>query len=130
MKIVINRCYGGFGLSEKAVMRYAELAGLTLYPFENSFGFMEYYKVPKEEFDLIEKENPRAYSTLNSLMFFESHIARTDPLLIQVIEELGSEESSDVAAKLKIVEIPDGIEWEIDEYDGVEKIVEKHRSWS
>ena len=28
MKIVINACYGRFGLSEKAVMRYAELKRL------------------------------------------------------------------------------------------------------
>jgi hypothetical protein len=32
-------------------------------------------------------------------------------------------------ASLKVVEIPDGIEWEIDEYDGKETIHEKHRSW-
>ena len=30
----------------------------------------------------------------------------------------------------KIVEIPDGVQWEITEYDGKECIKEKHRSWS
>ena len=29
----------------------------------------------------------------------------------------------------KIIEIPDDIEWEIDNYDGIESIHEKHRSW-
>jgi hypothetical protein len=31
MKIVINDCYGGFGLSYEGVMRYAELKGIKLY---------------------------------------------------------------------------------------------------
>ena len=30
-EIVINKCYGGFGLSHKAIMRYAELKGFELY---------------------------------------------------------------------------------------------------
>ena len=33
MKVVINACYGGFGLSHKAIMRYAELKGFKLYPW-------------------------------------------------------------------------------------------------
>ena len=131
MKIVINRCHGGYGISEKAVMRYAELSGITLYPYKNrEFGFTEYYKVPKEEFDQIKNENPEAYTIHNSLMFFESRIARNDPILIQVIEELGELESSDCYADLKIVEIPDNIGWTIEDYDGSEKVVETHRTWS
>jgi hypothetical protein len=54
---------------------------------------------------------------------------RADPVLIAVIEELGSEKASGDFAKLHIVEIPDGVDWEIDEYDGIESISEKHRSW-
>lgn len=129
MKIVINQCYGGFGLSEKAVMRYAELAGMTLYPVETKFGYTEYYKVPKEEFDKIKSENPKAYSILNSLMFFESDIDRTDPLLIRVVEELGDEASAKFS-ELKIVKIPNDVQWEIRDYDGMETVVEQHRSWS
>lgn len=33
-------------------------------------------------------------------------------------------------AELKIIEIPDDIEWEIEEYDGWEHVAEKHRVWS
>ena len=30
---------------------------------------------------------------------------------------------------LKVVEIPDGVDWEIEEYDGEEWVSEKHRVW-
>jgi hypothetical protein len=32
-------------------------------------------------------------------------------------------------ARLKIIEIPDDIEWHIEEYDGLEHIDENHRTW-
>lgn len=58
----------------------------------------------------------------------EDDIARADPDLVAVIEELGAK-ANGRHADLKVVEIPDGIEWEIDEYDGIETIHEIHRSW-
>ncbi len=58
-----------------------------------------------------------------------SYIERNDPRLIEIIERLGSEACSGQHAKLKIVEIPNGIEWEIDEYDGMESVAEKHCTW-
>ena len=33
-------------------------------------------------------------------------------------------------SRLKVVEIPDGIEWQIEEYDGKEWVAETHRTWS
>jgi hypothetical protein len=32
-------------------------------------------------------------------------------------------------AKLKIVEIADDVDWEITNYDGLETVEEKHRTW-
>jgi len=54
---------------------------------------------------------------------------RSDPLLIKTIEILGEESSSGEFATLKIIEIPDNIDWQIEEYDGLEWIAEKHRVW-
>lgn len=54
---------------------------------------------------------------------------RADPLLIQVVEELGKE-ANGRCADLKIVEIPDGIKWHIEEYDGSEHVAEDHEIWS
>lgn len=55
-------------------------------------------------------------------------IERNDPRLIQIVEELG-EDAAGYGAMLKIVEIQDDVEWEIDEYDGSEWVAEKHRTW-
>ena len=90
MKIVINTCYGGFGLSDQALARYNILAGTKL---------ETYYE-----------------------------IERNDPCLVQVVEELGAK-ANDFCADLKIVDIPDDVEWYIHEYDGLESVYEKHRIW-
>jgi len=57
------------------------------------------------------------------------NIARNDPALVQVVEKLGSEKASGKRATLWIVEIPDGVEWEVNDYDGLEWVSEKHRRW-
>jgi len=53
---------------------------------------------------------------------------RDHALLVRVVEELG-DKASGRCADLKVVEIPDDVEWEIDEYDGSEHVAEKHRTW-
>ena len=134
MKVVINACHGGFGLSEKAVMRYAELKGLTLYP-ERSPLYTTYWLVPEGERE--DQANFHAWSLaerkasnarLLNQMLDKCGISRDDPALVQVVEELGAEASGSGAA-LAIVEIPDDVAWEIEEYDGYEYVAEKHRTW-
>ena len=93
-KIVINAAYGGFGLSDLAMRRYAEIKKI-------------------EDVDTI-----HIYD-----------ICRADSALVQVVEELG-EESFDTYAELKIVEIPEDVDWYIHEYDGLEHVAERHRTWS
>jgi len=50
-------------------------------------------------------------------------------LLIQVIEELGEAANGELS-RIKIVDIPDHIEWYIHDYDGMESVHEKHAIWS
>ena len=90
MKIVINSCFGGFGLSKEAY----DYLGLK----EDEYGFVD------------------------------DEIKRNDPKLVECVEILG-EKANGRFADLKVVEIPDDVEWEITEYDGLETIEEKHRSW-
>ena len=111
MKVVINTDWGGFGLSDDAIRRYAELKGITLVEETNEYGITFYV------------------DQINDESYFEAHdFDRTDPALIQVVEEMG-DASFGWAAKLKIVEIPDDVDWYVSDYDGVEHIAERHRTW-
>lgn len=140
MKIVINRCFGGYGLSHKAVMRYLDLKGITVYPEqgEGTWKFWTYWLV-KPEGRLEEKEGESFYTMTmderhaynkqySDETFEENNIERNDSVLIQVVEELG-DAANGKHAELAIVEIPDDVEWEISEYDGSEHVAEKHRVW-
>lgn len=48
--------------------------------------------------------------------------------MISVIEELG-DEASGTYGRVVVIEIPNDVDWEIDDYDGWESIHEKHRVW-
>lgn len=53
---------------------------------------------------------------------------RTDPILIEVVEELGAEADGRFA-DLCVVEIPDNLNYVIDNYDGRETLHENVRTW-
>lgn len=142
-KIAINRRFGGFSLSPRAVKRLAELNGRECYFFKGGY-YKPYTQISIEEEDASE-DAPLFYSAFdvsnpNEIRehdddWYRKHAIssrpedRSDPKLIQVIEELGERANGRFAA-LEIVEIPDGVEWEIDEYDGMEHVAEAHRKWS
>ena len=132
MKIVINNCFGGFGLSDKAILRYAEIKGIRLYQSKERMGLgYSYYLVPEDEYNRLYAEDIKRgnFKLSNEVYFSDDEIKRTDHALIQVVEELG-EEVNERFANLVVVEIPDDVKWEITEYDGVETIEEEHRKWS
>jgi len=154
MKIVINKCFGGFSLSAKAIKKFAELNGkecyffkwgikpdiytpLTIEECEGSL-FWTAFSIPnpnevldknKDWHKMTKKEKEISNKKYTDASLDIRTKDRTNPLLVKVVEELGKE-ANNKCSKLKIVEIPNGIEWEIDEYDGVETIDEVHRSWS
>ena len=55
---------------------------------------------------------------------------RSHPALIAAVEEIGLERAAARFAELKIVEVPDGIDCYIHDYDGSETVHETHRVWS
>ena len=101
MKIAINDCFGGFGVT-KAVFK--EL-GIEY----DGYGYLD-----NDSFG-IKSSNYNEY--------------RKHPKLISAIEKIGVEDSSGSCAKICIVDIPEDVEWEINDYDGAESIHEVHRSW-
>lgn len=103
MKVVINDCYGGFGLSKIALESYASRKGIDLGKWNDRFGFYE--------------------------GFSDHDIPRDDKDLVEIVESLGKL-ADGFCAELKIVEIPEGVNWYIHEYDGMEHVAERHRTWS
>ena len=115
-RVVINTCHGGFSLSHEAILRYHELQGQTIHwrPTGIANTYVYYTRVDDPE----------------SSGWWEHDIARDDPYLVRVVQEMGSEAAGGAMAMLKIVEIPESVDWCVHEYDGKEWIAEKHRIWS
>ena len=104
-KIVINNCYGGFGLSQEALIELQKSDSRLVDKFESSIGILE-------EGDLYPSDE----------------LKRDNLKLVKIVEQLGSR-ANDEHAELKIVEIPDNVEYIIEEYDGSEWVAEAHRTW-
>lgn len=136
MKLVINKCFGGFGLSEAGMRRYFELKGWPFYVEKHSSLCSTYWKVPPEDRPIQPEpwtaapiEDRHRYNFEHAQKsVYEGDIQRDDPELVRVVEELGSAANGS-CAELTVVEIPDGTEWQIEEYDGNEHVAETHRTW-
>lgn len=134
-KVVINKCYGGFGLSEAAYEKLIEW-GVPAKPYiKQERGEDGRYNNPPENegeiiFDRTLYADELNFGSLTG-RYWDTWINynREHPLLIRVVEELG-DKASGRFAELGVVEIPAGVEYEIDEYDGIEHIAEVHRTWS
>ena len=133
-KIVINKCYGGFGLSEEGVLRYLEIKGQKVWPeYNKHFNLLgpTYWLVPPGP-DRVEEATDKWHSMTmeerqahndrwSKQVFYDREVARDDPVLAQVVEELG-DQANGRHASLKVVEIPNDVRWTIEEYDGTDWI--------
>lgn len=151
MKVAINTQYGGYRLSQKAFIALLRKKGydeLCFYKYEESYSplIFKANKISEQEYLESEISNikkliaPEDFgdeisiqgdnSMFCNLCLYQDYFLedRTDEDLIEVIEELGEEASTNVST-LKVVEIPDDVEFEINDYDGIESVHEKHRVW-
>jgi hypothetical protein len=89
VKIVVNKCYGGFSLSKAACIELGiEWDGYGYFLGDD----------------------------------------RSNTRLVEVVEKLG-DKANGRHASLRVVEIPDDIEWHIEDHDGMEHVAENHRTW-
>ena len=125
-KVVINMCYGGFGLSVRATEQYLERKGKKAYWFTCEYGEKHRRVGDPDDSRLL-----ACYTTPGAdegSFFSDRDLTRDDPDLIAVVEELGAAADGRYA-ELEIVEIPDDVKWAIEEYDGIELVAEAHRTW-
>ena len=136
-KVVYNRC-GGFGLSNEAWVLYYKYR----YPEKNLYFYLSIPKVGKisitlEEaiadplsVEVLDKDFGPKVSTPDLDSYYEHvvkpglfEIKRHDPILVRVVEELGSERASCMWSSLAIADIGDSL-YRIEEGEkGREKII-------
>jgi hypothetical protein len=133
VRVVYNSCYGGFNLSREACKRYWELQGKEVWIEQDeqfkSLDMFTVWLVPPEERAVKPEpwysapiEERIAYNKKYSEQTWSDHnIVRHDPILVQVVEELG-DKANGMCAKLAIEEVSGP--YRIDEYDGSESVVE------
>ena len=105
MKIIINRCFGGFSVSNAAALKCRELGA-------------DWAQWPSS---VLKDEKYPDDSRVSPFDNVWNDGARTCPHMIALVEE-DSEFASGSCANLVVVEIPDDTEYEISEYDGQERI--------
>ena len=127
-KVVYNACYGGFGLSKEAIQRYWEIKGQQVWIEDKRWGCNVWLVPPEErmeqksteEFNSMSMDERVAYKKAYSAQsWYYGDVKRHDPVLVQVVEELGDKANAEFA-KLRIAEISGP--YRIDEYDGFESV--------
>jgi hypothetical protein len=111
-KIVINKSYDEFCVSHKAFIRLRELGQQEALQELNRGEYWPEAAGPREP----------------SLNQCGKLIPRDDEKLVRVVEEL-KEDANGHAAALKVVTIPDDVNWVITKTEGGEQVSEVHRIW-
>jgi hypothetical protein len=148
MKVVINACFGGFSLSPEATLKLYErgVTGIATHideywppesrrresgsrlGYENNLAEWRLYRDFPES-----RKGRNMFLTVFSpdekyVLNAGRDVKRDHPELVRIVEEMGEAANGGCAA-LRVVEIPDGVDYVIEEYDGNEHIAETHRTW-
>jgi hypothetical protein len=111
-KIVINTSFEDFCVSHKAFRRLRDLGQAEALREEDRGVYWPEAAAPREP----------------SLNQYGREIPRDDAHLVTVVEEMGSEANGH-CAELKVVAIPEYVQWVIAKTDGAEHVSEVHRTW-
>ena len=146
-KVVINQCYGGFGLSPLAEKMYYKKKnpGKTIYFYKKSFeddytttiytrldvenpgndidvctlceDLGPEFKITKEDRD----NDTEFYKKFSDAFVWNDEYTRHDPDLIEIVETLGPD-ADGKCADLKVIDIGEKL-YRIEEYDGYESLI-------
>lgn len=104
-KVIVNRCYGGYGWSNTAINEYLNRAGIECR-----------YMVDSDKI-FVKREGVWT-------PFYDFLIERDDEVAISVLEDLGWKACSNIYSHLCIEEYDDTkYTYEISEYDGLEQLI-------
>ena len=131
MKVILNKCFGGFGVSEDAV-RYCRKNDATWAQWPNTY-------LPGEKWvthDGLGGANT-VHDEVADCVYIDDRGAigcRTCPHLAQLVEMYemisdGPINPNGPYSQLCVTEIPDGAEFEIVSNDGVEQVFPPRKSW-
>lgn len=134
MKVVINKS-GTFALAPAAMKRAIAEKAAIVTVYDEHF----YYGGKPRELDMFtdvgdgfeEGYGERVYWKDGKIYTLDATnaAARCDSVLVRIVEEMGIAVNGS-SAQLHVVEVPDDVDWLIDESDdGREIIEEKHRTW-
>lgn len=132
-KVVINTCFGGFGLSKESCQRYWDLKGQQVWIEDEkeypALGMFTVWLVSPSErvkhktshqFSSMSMDERVVYNRkVSEQTWHYRNVERNDPVLVQVVEELG-DKANGKYSKLQVVEVNG--DYRIDEYDGYESI--------
>ena len=126
-EVIINTCHGGFNISEKGAEWLIENKDWEVTEWEDG-------TTKDDSADLVDvtkgpEGRKRIYRSKYSFVTERTDLElRTDPDLIECVKELGID-ANGKHSELEIVEVPEDIDIEINEYDGWEWVAEEHRTW-
>ena len=135
-KVILNKCFGGFGVSKEAYELYAKKKGIDVFHYTQKNLKNEIYTYATDDnrsfdFYFTKDFGDNVYISDEDFKKYFLNLDenfREDKTLIEVVEELG-EKANTFYSNLKIVEIPDDLDYVIDNYDGIETLHQKVQEW-
>ena len=85
------------------------------------------FSISQKAVDFIRKK-VKGKENKNSIFTYSFDEDRSNVLLVEAVSKL-KDKANGLYSELKIVEIPDDIEWQVFAINGEEWIAEKHRTW-
>ena len=112
MKVVINKCWGGFSISKVAAEFMAKRGNKRAKAILSEdkkewYGYLTLGSDKDGDYYVIEKQ------------------IRSDPDLVAAVEALGESANGELA-RLVIVTVPDDAKWYIENYYGMESVHQEH----